>query len=94
MSETMKDKTRRLERVVKGKHAGKTDTFVFSEVLKMVELAIAEERAACVNHNTAELQQLRAFANHVINKMQSFTVDDIARKHGIAIEVFPVKVSE
>ncbi len=45
--ETMKDKTRRLERIVKGKNAGKTDVFVFSEVRKMIELAIAEDREVC-----------------------------------------------
>lgn len=52
MIESMKEKTRRLERMVKGKTVGKTDTFVFSEVRKMIELAdkeaIAEEREACV----------------------------------------------
>ena len=46
MIESMKEKTRRLERIIKGKNAGKTDTFVFSEVRKMIELAIAEEREA------------------------------------------------
>ncbi len=45
--ETMKDKTRRLERIVKGKNAGKTDVFVFSDVRKMIELATAETRDAC-----------------------------------------------
>ncbi len=44
--EAMKEKTRRLERIVKGKNAGKTDTFVFSEVRKMIELALAEAREA------------------------------------------------
>lgn len=48
MIESMKEKTRRLERIIKGKNAGKTDTFVFSEVRKMIELALAEEREACV----------------------------------------------
>lgn len=47
MIESMKEKTRRLERIIKGKNAGKTDTFVFSEVRKMIELALAEEREAC-----------------------------------------------
>lgn len=46
MIESMKEKTRRLERIIKGKNAGKTDTFVFSEVRKMIELALAEEREA------------------------------------------------
>ncbi len=45
--ETIKDKTRRLERIVKGKNAGKTDVFVFSDVRKMIELALAEHREVC-----------------------------------------------
>ena len=44
INETMKEKTRRLERIIKGKNMRKTDTFVFNEVRRMLEMLLVEER--------------------------------------------------
>ena len=66
MIESMKEKTRRLERIIKGKNAGKTDTFVFSEVRKMIELALAEEREACAKMLDDEADRQQAVWNEFI----------------------------